>query len=76
MGLQLVAFRTHQMNSVTCGGDDRRAGLIYLLMQTAGLELVLRGLELVADGDLGRGLDVVVEQHREAHLRARRGGPS
>ena len=40
----------------------------YLLMQTAGLELVLCGLELVADRDLGRGLDVVVEQHREAHL--------
>ena len=35
---------------------------------SAGLELVLRGLELVADGDLGRGLDVIVEQHREAHL--------
>ena len=49
---------------------------IYLLLQTAGLELVLCGLKLVTNGDLGRGLDVVVEQHREAHLHARRGGPS
>ena len=60
-------------------GEECRAGLvetIYLLLQTAGLELVLCGLKLVTNGDLGRGLDVVVEQHREAHLRARRGGPS
>ena len=35
---------------------------------SAGLELVLRGLELVADRNLGRGLNVVVEKHREAHL--------